>query len=146
MEIARGEAAEKRDRIIRNFRDNYGPWEWNGPAVLEHKPPFTDFWVDDDGRIWVLVSRPGVEVSNPTYDPDDEGATPTVWAEPPAFDVFDERGRFLGHVKVPRGFTTSPRPVARGTDVWATVRDELDVQRVVRFRLLRGDATVASDS
>ena len=44
----------------------------------------------------------------------------------------------LGLVRAPDGFTTSPSPVFRGDQVWAVVRDELDVQYIVRFRITRG--------
>lgn len=141
--VRSGEAAHQRDRITRNFRRSFGTWRWNGPPIPDQKPPYDDFWVDDDGRIWVQVSQPGVEEENPAYDPDEEGSTPTVWTERPAFDVFDDRGRFLGHVRVPEGFSTFPTPVARGEHVWAVIRDELDVQRVVRFRLRRGGGASA---
>lgn len=139
------EAAQRRDRITRNFRENFGTWRWNGPSIPDEKPPYRSFWVDHDGRIWVMVSQPAVEEQNPTYDPEEEGSTPTVWTEPPAFDLFDHRGRFLGHVRVPEGFSTYPMPVARGDRIWAVVRDEFDVQRVVRFRISRRDPGAATD-
>lgn len=137
--VQSGEAAQQRDKITRNFRRSFGTWKWNGPPIPDAKPPYNNFFVDDDGRIWVQVSQPGVEKENPAYDPEEEGSTPTVWTEPPAFDLFDDQGRFLGHVKVPEGFATYPAPVARGDNVWAAVEDDLGVQRVVRFRIRRGD-------
>ena len=64
------------------------------------------------------------------------GEIPTrTWVEPVAFDVFEPDGRYLGMVRAPRGFSTRPQPVFRGDTVWATVRDDLEVPYIVRFRI-----------
>ena len=57
------------------------------------------------------------------------------YAEPPAFDVFEPDGRFLGHVRVPEDFRSSPDPIVRGDYVWAVARDELDVISIVRYKV-----------
>jgi hypothetical protein len=51
----------------------------------------------------------------------------------PDWDVFDAQGRFLGVVNTPAGFT--PR-VFGGDKIYGVWRDELDVQYVVRLRIV----------
>lgn len=132
-----GEADQRKDAITRNFQESYGTWRWNGPDIPGEKPPYRSFFLDQAGRVWIALSQPGVEEENPTYDPEDEASQPTVWSEPPLFDVFEPDGRYLGQVRPPTGFSGYPQPVIRGDTVWAVIRDELDVQQVVRFRLRR---------
>jgi hypothetical protein len=67
------------------------------------------------------------------------GRVPLRYSEPPAFDVFDADGRYLGRVLPPASLRVEPEPLARGDTVWAVVRDELDVPSIVRFRMVRGD-------
>ena len=50
---------------------------------------------------------------------------------------FNPPQRSLGHVRVPESFGESPEPIIRGDTVWAVTRDELDVARIVRFRVVR---------
>ena len=68
----------------------------------------------------------------------EEGSRPTRWSEPTAFDVFGEDGTCYGRVHAPEGFSTYPTPVIDGDYVWAVTRDELGVQRVVRFKVEMG--------
>lgn len=54
-----------------------------------------------------------------------------------AWDVFDERGYYMGRVASPAPIEREPFPVfGRGT-VTGVTKDELGVQRVVRLRLRR---------
>ena len=71
---------------------------------------------------------------------------PLRFTEPVAFDVFDSRGRYLGPVTVPPSFRTDPQPIFRGDHVWAITRDEMDVPRIVRYRLRRGRSCREADS
>ena len=54
------------------------------------------------------------------------------------YDVFEPDGTYLGAVNAPAGFRASINPVFDGDHVWAVTRDDLDVQRVVRYRIVRG--------
>jgi len=54
-----------------------------------------------------------------------------------AFDVFETDGTYLGRVRAPLEFSSSPTPIFDGDRVWAVTRDQLDVPRVVRFRVER---------
>jgi hypothetical protein len=52
------------------------------------------------------------------------------------FDVFEEDGHYLGAVRTPSGFNARwPQPLFTKEWVLATVRDEFDVQTVVKFRV-----------
>ncbi|HEX7117888.1 MAG TPA: hypothetical protein VF212_03825 [Longimicrobiales bacterium] len=104
------------------------------------KPPFRDVFVGADGRLWVLLHTPAVAVD--VEPPADDGRSripPARWREPVVFDVFEPDGRYLGRVRAPDDFSTHPAPFFRGDDVWAVVRDELDVQYLVRFRVERAN-------
>jgi hypothetical protein len=136
-------SAEKESRawsITRNFRQMKPGWRWNGPPIPDEKPPFSSFLVARDGRVWVVVSQEGFEEENPNYDPREEGSRPTRWSEPTAFDVFGEDGTYFGRVHAPDGMSAYPTPVIDGDYMWAVTRDELGVQRVVRFKVEMGQA------
>lgn len=108
-------------------------WRWNGPAIPDRKPFFSDIQTAADGRIWVQVSQPGRLVttdSKPTHD----GGVPPVerWIEPVVYDVFEVDGRYLGSVHLP---DETELMYMRGDQVWAVQRDENEVPYVVRYRI-----------
>lgn len=134
-----------REEITRwNMRQTQPDWTWNGPAIPSEKPPFRDFYVGKDGRIWVLLHQPGEPIpEGEITDGGGQGPNPrpaTRWREPPAFDVFEPDGTYLGRVQAPVSLSLYPTPTFDGDQVWAVVRDELDVQYVTRFRVDRGSA------
>jgi hypothetical protein len=135
--VQSGERKEEEAQAIRNMRFTDPNWRWSGPPIPDVKPPYDRFFAGDDGSVWVAVSQPGVRVEDPTFDPSDPQAVADEWREPILFDVFDGDGRYLGAVRTPDGFRTNPQPVFTRNWVLATVRDELDVQRVVKFRVVR---------
>jgi len=135
------EADEQRRRLTASFRRQYGDWGWNGPAIPDFKPPFKEILVSWEGDLWVVLSTPGVATMSEAEAREEEaesGMPPLRYREPVAFDVFDPQGRYLGPVQVPLDFRVDPEPIMRGDQVWAVTRDELDIPRVVRFRLQRG--------
>ena len=133
--VAGGERAEEEAFTIRNMRGTDPNWRWNGPAIPDEKPPYRAIFPGEDGTVWVRVSQPGIRGEDPLYDPTDPDAIADEWDEPVLFDVFDDQGRYLGAVRTPDGFSVSPPPLFSRDWVLATVRDELDVQAVVRFRV-----------
>ncbi len=141
--VAAGEKAEEEARVTRNLRMTQPNWRWNGSATPDRKPYFRRLFAGRDGRIWVEVPLAGVEVEDPGYDASNREAVPDRWREPVAFDVFETDGTYLGRVRAPVELTTSPTPVFDGDRVWAVTRDELGVQRVVRFRVERAVAGTA---
>jgi hypothetical protein len=135
------EADERREAQIERFRQSYGSWRWNGPPIPDTKPPFRDVFASLDGNVWVRVSQPGEPIMTAVEAGVEEarsGRRPYRYREPSAFDVFAPDGRFLGRVTVPESFRMEPQPIVRGDTVWAVTRDELDVARIVRFRMVRG--------
>jgi hypothetical protein len=94
-------------------------------------------YVGEEGRIWVLVSRPGVRDSTaaPMEGSGDFEHAVTTWKEPVAFDVFDPDGRYLGEVTAPDGFQTYPEPRFKADTVWATVEDANGVRYIHRMEI-----------
>jgi hypothetical protein len=140
--VKREEAEEHRRRATHNMRQQYPGWKWNGPPVPDSKPPFRGMFVSAEGNLWILVptdARVSVTEAEAREEEQRTGWPQIRHTEPPAYDVFDRDGRFLGHVRVPHSFQTYPEPVVRGDYVWAVTRDELDVASIVRFRLVLPD-------
>jgi hypothetical protein len=131
-------AAAERDRITRNFRGIDPAWRWRGGEVPATKPWYTAISPGEDGTLWVLRSTASIEEPDPTHDPSVPDPGPaTRWVEPePVADVFDPQGRYLGPVRLPRGFTTFRNPWLSAEAVVAVVTHELGHEQVVRFRLV----------
>jgi len=134
-----GEKANRRERTIHNMRQTEPGWDWDGPDIPDTKPAFQQLMIDDDGRLWVyLHSRgepiPEEEIEEP--DPGSDEGPPARWREPVRLDVFEEDGTYLSQLEAPQGFGFYPRPAIDGDRVWAVVRDELDVQYLVRLRIV----------
>jgi len=134
---------EERDgeehRISVNMRRQYPGWRWNGPPIPETKPPFTGMFADADGRIWVILSQPGVPTMTAEEARETEtrtGRAPMRFRQPLAFDVFASDGSYLGRVDAPATLRSEPEPVVIGDQMWAVTRDELDVATVVRFHIV----------
>ncbi|MGD8726889.1 MAG: 6-bladed beta-propeller [Gemmatimonadales bacterium] len=137
------EAEERRNGTLARFQRQYGSWRWNGPPIPDTKPPFRGMFASGEGNIWVRLSQPGTPTMTEDEAREEEerrGRRPYRYREHPAFDVFAADGRYLGHVTVPASFRVDPEPVISGDHVWAVTRDELDVPRVVRFRIVREPA------
>lgn len=112
--------AEELDESLRQFRE--GPLasagvEVDRSRIPEHHPAFERYMTDPTGNLWVLR-----EVG--------DGAK--------GWDVFDPEGRYLGEVR--SEVDVSRLTVHEITDdaVYGVLRDELDVQSVVRLRIARG--------
>jgi hypothetical protein len=134
------EAEEQRRQKTDNMQRQYSGWKWNGPSVPSTKPPFTNVIASMEGNVWVQVSQEGYPTMTEAEARAEEhrtGRPQLRFSEPAAYDAFSPDGTYLGHVQAPRSFRTSPEPIIRGDAVWAVTRDELDVARVVRFRLSR---------
>ncbi len=134
-----GERSNREELTRWSMRRTQPDWTWNGPAIPHEKPPYRDLFVGRDGRIWVLLHQPAEPIPDSQLlepDPDDPTARPALrWHEPPAFDVFEPDGTYLGRVTGPVDMSFSPTPTFDGLNVWAVVRDALDVQYVTRFRV-----------
>ncbi|MCL7963782.1 MAG: 6-bladed beta-propeller [marine benthic group bacterium] len=133
--VAGGEKREEEAFAIRDMRQTDPAWKWDGPPIPDRKPPYRDIQAGEDGTVWILVSQPGIRRDDPDYDPTDADAIADEWYEPIVYDVFDDDGSYLGAVRTPAGFSPYPAPLFTREEVLATVRDEYDVQSVVRFRV-----------
>lgn len=135
------EAEERRARLTAGLQRQYGSWRWNGPAIPDTKPPLRALFADDDGRVWVVVSRPGRPVLSraEAAAAEERSGQPVLrYREPPAFDIFDADGRYLGAVTPPSALRIEPTPLVRGDTAWGVERDALGVPTVVRYRMVRG--------
>ena len=134
---------EERDHhrrsIVAGMRRFDAGWSWNGPGIPDRKPPFRGLSAADDGRIWVRLWTGGRQVPNDEHDPADPDSAPFTWVEPIRYDVFEADGTYLGAVVPPEGFSPSPPPVFGRSFVWAVERDDLGVERVLRYRLASRD-------
>lgn len=133
--VAAGEKAEEEAFVTRNMRQTEPGWRWDGDPIPDTKPPFTNIYAGEDGTVWVRVSQPAVKRDDPSFDPTEPDAIADEWIEPYLFDVFDEEGRYLGPVRAPDGFSSRPRPIFTRDWVLGSVRDEFDVESIVRFRV-----------
>jgi len=132
------ERALQRERTVRSMRRTDPDWSWNGPPIPEHKPFFNQLLAGRDGRIWVRLATEAYPVENEDHDPKSPSSAPVTWEEPLRYDVFETDGVYLGAVAPPDDFTPYVNPVFDGDHVWGVTRDELGVQRVVRFRIVVG--------
>ena len=133
--VSDDERGHRENRIFGEMREVDAGWGWDGPDIPDHKPPFRDLHAGSDGRIWVSLWTEARRVPNGEHDPNDPRSAPFVWVEPPRYDVFEADGMYLGAVVPPDGFSLSPPPVFGSSFVWAVQRDELGVERVVRYRI-----------
>ena len=133
--VAGGERAEEEAWAIRNMRYTDPNWRWNGPPIPDFKPPYERFYAGDDGTIWVKVHQPASRVEDPSFDPSDPEAIANEWREPILFDVFDQDGSYLGAVQCPDGLSTHPQPIFTRDWVLGVIRDQFDIQTVVKFRV-----------
>ncbi|MXW16862.1 MAG: 6-bladed beta-propeller [Gemmatimonadetes bacterium] len=130
------ERTRARERVVRSMRNTDPDWSWTGPPIPEHKPFYQQLLAGRNGRIWVRLVTEGHRVENEDYDPEDPRSEHVTWEEPLRYDVFEPDGTYLGTVVPPDEFSPYVNPVFDGDYVWGVTRDELGVERVVRFRIV----------
>lgn len=137
--VSEAERGYHREVVTEGLRRTQPDWSWNGPPVPETKRPFRGIVAGNDGRIWVQLWTEAHPVVNEDHDPDDPFSQPVSWASPVRYDAFEPDGTYLGALAAPEGFLASPAvPVFDGEHVWAVSQDELEVQHVVRYRIVVG--------
>ncbi|NIM51868.1 MAG: hypothetical protein GTO22_21930 [Gemmatimonadales bacterium] len=142
------EPVSERDRdAVMSFLERVWTDAGVPPAVLpqlrsvvhfgEYFPAFSAIQLGPGGTIWVQHVQSAAALSDEELEQynllEDTGA--------PEWDVFDAEGRFLGVVSMPKRF--APR-VFRDDKIYGVWRDELDVQYVMRLRVVMpsgGEAT-----
>jgi hypothetical protein len=98
-------------------------------------PPVSRVYIGPVGSLWVS----GVIIFSTLTEQEQENYVPSGAVVPaPDWDVFDREGRFLGQVAMPPGFMPH---VFRGDEIYGVQRGEFDVQYVVRFRVIRPNAS-----
>jgi hypothetical protein len=105
-----------RDHLRERGADASRDWS----RIPEHKPPVSGMFVADDGNLWVQIATPAADSIT-------------------AFDVYEPDGRLAGTLVTdlrPQGTPGAPAPIVRGDRMWAVVTDELDVDYVVRARIV----------
>ena len=121
-------AAADRDTAIDRVREQlqrFGAADQDWSKVPTVRPSVLSILLSDEGHLWV-------ETPNPA------GGT--------SYDRYDRDGTYLGSVASDLRMADrlyGLRPVVRGDRLWAVVLDELDVQYVVRYRIVPGAATPA---
>ena len=133
--VSAAERTHHRERAERSLRRYQSDWSWSGPPIPDYKPFFTELLAGRDGRIWVRLSAEGRKIENENHDPENPRSEPATWVEPTRYDVFEPDGTYLGTVASPDDFYPDLRPVFDGNHVWAVTRDDLGVERVVRYRI-----------
>lgn len=112
--------AAERDSVLA-IAGSDGP-RYSPPDIPGAKPVIRRMTTGDDGHIYVLPETRGRVAGT-------------------VVDVFTGAGVYLGAMEAPGIFVGrgAPPPVVRGGHLYGVVRDELDVQFLVRFRIERPD-------
>jgi hypothetical protein len=133
--VQAGEKGTEEERITRNMKQTQPGWSWNGPRIPDVKPFFRGITVAADDRIWVQLSQPAVrEPADTTGARAPDGPPPLDrWIEPAVYDVFEPDGQWLARVALPPRFRMM---YMSGDYMWGVQRDELDVNYVVRLRIV----------
>jgi hypothetical protein len=122
--------------ITHNLRQTDPSWSWRGPSLPTTKAPMSGLFVARDGRIWVRVAAPSVEIPVAELAPPRDSLAPVVKHYTPiVYEVFEPGGRFLGRVAFPRRARLAE---AAGDQVWAIVPDADGMPAVTRFRVVPG--------
>lgn len=120
-------------RITFNLRQTDPAWQFNGPAIPAVKTPLAGLAVARDGRIWVRVAVPSVEIPEEERDPVDSTRPPPRRYRDAAaeYEVFEATGEFVARVRLPY---TATWMEADGPRVWYLDRDADGLPAVVRAR------------
>lgn len=86
--------------------------------IPDHQPHLQGFFLGDDESVWVMRTPVAV---------DDDGTRPT--------DVYDVEGELLGSLEI--AVAANPRPRVRAGWLAGVVRDELGVESVALYQIIR---------
>jgi len=108
----------ERDSLIDVLRERLqrrGGARQDWSKVPQWRPSVISLFVSEEGNLWVQTPTLG-------------GAT--------LFDHYDFNGSYLGSVSSDLKLAAGIAPIVRGDQLWAVVTDDLDVQYVVRARII----------
>ncbi len=131
--VPEAERSWDQERITFNLRMTDPSWQFNGPPIPSTKPPVAGLFVARDGRIWVRVAVPSVEIPADERDPaDPKRPPPRIFRDASTdFEVFEADGRFVRRVRLPY---TAQFVEADGDRVWYLDRDADGLPAIVRAR------------
>jgi len=129
-----------RNAILRAMREQYEQFNvppqaieqiMQGIGFADFYPAFGQMFVGPDGNLWVQRIRSARDMTAGAeeeieFDPQNIGS--------PEWEIFDQEGRFLGVVTLPDRFNPLN---AQGEDLYGVWRDDLDVQYLMRLRIVR---------
>lgn len=101
-------------------------------AIPTHKPFIRRLRADSDGRIWVEIYVHATWCPR-SSDPANARRQTRTWEEPNAYDVFDDRRRYLGRVDL---LPFSRLLAVMGDRIRVTERTELGGSALVRYRMV----------
>lgn len=108
-----------KDSVIAALQARFSTWptppRLDYSKIPETEPPTYGLSLDERGRLWVRLSSPE--------------------ADSTAYDLFARNGEHVKTVVVHARVDERIPPTLAGDNLWMVVRDELDVQYVVRTRL-----------
>jgi hypothetical protein len=135
-------SAERKEQIAivsARGRQRQKGWEWDASGMPTTKPVYRRLQVGDDGRIWVLLSSPALEIEHPpgaaqrTEFRDAPPIPVARWVEPEVYDILETDGAYVGQVEMPRGFQLY---TMRGDTLWGVSRDADDVPVLQRLHIV----------
>lgn len=139
------QAAAERARLTAAARNMDPTWRWPSVDIPTVHPWFSTLLPGEDGTLWVFRPTPAVEEENPGHTPENPMSNATRWVQPePVADVFDADGRYLGPVRLPRGFASSRGPWLTTDAVVSVATHEMGHEQVVRYRLVPASRVAAS--
>jgi len=131
------QAAAERARLTAAARNMDPSWRWPSVDIPTVHPWFSTLVPGEDGTLWVFRPTRSVEEENPVHNPENPLSSPTRWVQPePVADVFDAEGRYLGPVRLPRGFASGRGPWLTTDAVVSVTTHEMGHEQVVRYRLV----------
>jgi hypothetical protein len=107
--------AEK-DAILERYKN--GPLRFERSDIPDHRLAIESFGFTRDGHMLVRVVNPPA-------------------AQETVFDVFDDEGRYLGQLRVPLRLNAWPAPQIHGEHLLGIALNDLNVDQVVRYRIVR---------
>lgn len=134
IEVSDAERAIDEARITFQLRNVDPAWKFTGPPIPSQKPPVVGLNLARDGRIWVRVSVPSVEIPESELEAAQENRPPPRRHRDASvsYEVFEADGRFAGRVELPSRATWMQ---ADGNRVWFIDRDDDGLPAVVRARI-----------
>ena len=132
------EGAWYKKRATANMRNSFPGWTWNGHDVPGNKPAFSSLLADNNGRTWVMRPGPGVYLGGDCVEepePDTPFYEKPCWEQTTTWEVFDEKGRYLGGADLPKGIQARPAPYIRDDMFLASFIDKMGTVTVKLFRI-----------